>query len=108
MEKLGYILSELPVLFLVIWLAVRLVQYRRYRKNQPIYSERDIDLLFPARKVDLRLPLTRVRFARCVLLATACTYVEFIILAPFGAAILSTALAITTAGIVHTILLNQS
>jgi hypothetical protein len=108
MDKLGYIISEAPVFFLVIWVAVRLVQYRRYRNKQPLFSERDRAMLFPEKKIDLHSPVRRVKFARCILLATAATYVEFLILAPLGAAILCVALVLTTAGIVHGILFNQA
>jgi len=107
MDKLGYIISEAPVFFLVIWVAVRLVQYRRYRNKQPLFSERDRAMLFPENKIDLRSPVLRVRLARCILFATAATYVEFLMLAPLGAAILCVALVLTTAGIVHGILFNQ-
>jgi hypothetical protein len=108
MDKLGYIISEAPVFFLVIWVAVRLVQYRRYRNKQPLFSERDRAMLFPENKVDLRSPALRVKFARCILLATAATYVEFLMLAPLGAAILCIALVLTTAGIVQGILFDQA
>lgn len=108
MENFGYIISEAPVLFFVIWIAVRLVQYRRYRKKQPLFSERDEALLFPQNKINLRSPIRRVKFARCILLATAATYVEFLMLAPLGAAILCVALVLTTAGIVQGILFDQA
>jgi hypothetical protein len=108
MENLGYIISEAPVLFLIIWFAVRLVQYRRYRNKQPIYSERDAALLSPQSKFDLRSPMSRVKLARCILLATAAFYVEFLILAPFGAAILCTALMLTSAALVHNFILNPN
>ena len=108
MDKLGYIISEAPVFFLVIWVAVRLVQYRRYRNKQPLFSERDRAMLFPENKIDLRSPVLRVKFARCILLATAATYVEFLMLAPLGAAILCIALVLTTAGIVQGILFDQA
>ncbi len=108
MEKLGYIISEAPVLFLLIWFAVRLVQYRRQRKQEPLYSAGDEALLFPQNKIDLRSPVTRVKFARCILLATAATYVEFAMLAQFGAAILCVAITVTTAGIVHRLLFNSA
>jgi len=108
MEKLGYFISEAPVLFLVIWFAVRIVQYRRYRNKQPLFSERDKALLFPQNRIDLRSPMRRVKLARCILLATAATYVEFVVLAPFGAAILSVALVLTSASIVHSQLFNHA
>lgn len=108
MEKLGYVISEAPVFFLVIWVAVRLVQYRRYRNKQPLFSERDRAMLFPENKIDLRSPVLRVKLARCILLATAATYVEFLVLAPLGAAILCVTLVLTTAGIVQGILFDQA
>jgi len=108
MEKLGYIISEAPVLFFVIWVAVRLVQYRRYRKQQPLFSERDKAFLFPHKKVDLRSPIRRVKFARCILYATAATYIEFVLLAPFGAAIMCVALVLTTAGIVNGVMFDNA
>ena len=108
MDKLGYIISEALIFFLVIWFAVRFVQYRRRRNKQPLFSERDKALLFPQNKIDLRSPVLRVRFARCILLATAATYVEFVMLAPFGAAILCITLVLTITGIVHGILFEPA
>lgn len=108
MDKLGYIISEALIFFLVIWFAVRFVQYRRRRNKQPLFSERDKALLFPQNKIDLRSPVLRVRFARCILLATAATYVEFLMLAPFGAAILCITLVLTITGIVHGILFEPA
>ena len=108
MDKLGYIISEALIFFLVIWFAVRFVQYRRRRNKQPLFSERDKALLFPQNKIDLRSPVLRVRFARCILLATAATYVEFLMLAPFGAAILCITLVRTITGIVHGILFEPA
>ena len=108
MDKLGYIISEALIFFLVIWFAVRFVQYRRRRNKQPLFSERDKALLFPQNKIDLRSPVLRVRFARCILLATAATYVEFVMLAPLGAAILCITLVLTITGIVHGILFEPA
>ncbi len=107
MEKLGYIISELPVLFLLIWFSIRLIQYRRRRKREPLYSAQDTALLFPRNKIDLRSPATRLKFARCILLATSATCVEFLALAQFGAAILSGVLILTTATILHRVLFDQ-
>ncbi|HYJ14923.1 MAG TPA: hypothetical protein VE170_05495 [Candidatus Limnocylindria bacterium] len=108
MEKFGYLLSEIPVLFLIIWFAVRFVQYRRYRNKQPIFSEKDVALLYPPTKFDLRSPMSRLRLARCILLATAAFYVEFLILAPLGAAILCASLMLTTAALVQNFILSPS
>lgn len=106
MEKIGYFISELPALLLMIGFAAGVIQYRRRRKRQPVYSARDRALFFPPAKVDLRTPATRLKLARCVLLSTAATSVEYLLLAQFGAAILSVALTITTAGILHGLLFD--
>ena len=58
MDKIGYVLSEVPVLLFVIWFAFRLVQYRRYRRNQPIYTDKDRQLLFSK----IRTPWNRLSF----------------------------------------------
>jgi hypothetical protein len=100
MDRIGYVLSEIPVLLFVIWFAFRLVQYRRYRRNQPIYSDKDRQLLFSKTKTTLEQPVF-LGLARAILAATAATYLEILMLAPFGAAILSAALLLTSAAIVR-------
>lgn len=101
MEKLGYVLYELPVFFLVIWFGIRLVHLRRYRRNQPIFSDDDRRLFFDRLPLSIQSPAFRVRLARAILAATATTYLEFVILAPFGAGILAGALLLTGALIVR-------
>ena len=105
MEKIGYILSEAPVFFFVMWLGIRLVHIRRYRNKQPIYSERDWRLLYQNAKLSLKSPIMRLRLARSILATTAAIYVEFLVLAPFGAGILSAAVLLTVESIVQRILL---
>jgi hypothetical protein len=98
MDEIGYVISEVPVLLFVIWFAFRLVQYRRYRRNQPIYSDKDLQLLFS--KTTLEQPVF-LGLARAILAATAATYLEILTLAHFGAAILSATLLLTSAAIVR-------
>lgn len=107
MEKLGYVLYELPVFFLVMWFGIRLVHIRRYRRNRPIFSDDDRQLLFGRAPASIRSPIFRVRLARAILATTAATYVEFLVLAPFGAGILAGALLLTGAIIVRSILMLQ-
>jgi hypothetical protein len=101
MDKIGYVLSEVPVLLFVIWFALRLVQYRRHRRNQPIYTDKDRQLLFSKIKTTLEPPVFRLGLVRAVLASTAATYFEILMLAPFGAAILSATLLLTSAAIVR-------
>ena len=105
MEKLGYFLSEAPVLFLVGWFAFRLVQYRRYLNKQPIYSERDRSLLFraPSDKTGSRAQL--LKFGLASFLATVAGAIEMLFLGQFGAAILAGSFLLTVAAIVNNILL---
>jgi hypothetical protein len=50
----------------------------------------------------------RLKLVRSILAATAAIYVEFLVLAPFGAGILSAAVLLTTASIVQRILLTDA
>ena len=107
MENLGYILSEAPVFFLTLWFAIRFVHYRRYRRNQPLFSDQDRRLLFAQTKPKLASPIFRLRFVRSILLVTAAIYFEMLFLAPLGAGILAGALLLTSASVVHRILLSN-
>jgi hypothetical protein len=108
MDKLGYVLYELPVFFLVMWFGIRLVHFRRFKRNQPIFSDADKQLLFERPPEGLQSPIFRLRLARAILAATAATYVEFLVLAPFGAGILAGALLLTGAAITRWMLIGQS
>jgi hypothetical protein len=108
METLGNVLSEAPVFFLILWFAIRYVHYRRYRRNQPLFSDKDRQLLFAQTKPKLGSPIFRLRLVRSILAVTAAIYIEVLVLAPFGAGILAAALLLTSASIVHRILLSNS
>ena len=107
MEKLGYILTEAPIFFFVMWFGIRLVHIRRYRNKQPIYTELDWRLLCQSATLSVRSPIMRLKLARSILAATAAIYVEFLVLSPLGAGILSAAVLLTTASIVQRILLTD-
>ena len=107
MEKLGYIISEAPVFFFIMWLGIRLVHIRRYRENRPLVTEHDWRMLYDRAKLSFVSPIMRLKLARSILAATAAVYVEFLILAPLGAGILSAAILLTTASIVKGILLTD-
>src|SRR4029434_5462241 len=102
MEKIGYVLSEIPVLFFVIWFAVRLVQVRRHRDNRPIETHGDLRLLHSSRPRIQRNSLEfYVRFALAVLAVVATGLVEIALLAPFGAAIVACSFLLTSTAIVR-------
>jgi len=101
MDRLGYILSEAPVLILMIWFAVRLVQVRRFRENRPFFTEDDRRVLFEPPPHEPRT----WRFYSRLALATAAFmtigFLEILVLAPFGAAIVTGALLLTAAAVVR-------
>jgi hypothetical protein len=107
MDQIGYLLSEIPVFIFVIWFAVRLVQYRRYRNNLPIVTENDRRMLFH-RPTDRQ---SKFRFyaklALATLVVTAVGYLQLITLAPLGAGILAGTLLLTAATIVRRLLMNE-
>ena len=104
MEKMGYILSEVPVLLLVVWFAVRLFQFRRRRNKRPLFSETDRQLLFGGAKNSSTRLRTYLKLFIAVLATVAAASVEMMALAPFGSAILTGALLLTSAAIVHQLL----
>ena len=104
MEKLGYLLSEAPVLVFVVWFATRLFQFRRRRKNQPTFAETDRRLLFASPKVRPNPVMFYLKLALAAFAATAASVVEFVILAPLGATLITGALILTSATIVHKVL----
>lgn len=104
MEKMGYILSEAPVLLLVVWFAVRLFQFRRRRNKRPLFSETDRQLLFGGAKNNSTRLRTYLKLFVAVLATVAAGFVEMMALAPLGSAILTGALLLTSAAIVHQLL----
>jgi hypothetical protein len=107
MDRIGYLLSEIPVFIFVIWFAVRLVQYRRYRNNLPIVTENDRRMLFhrpPDRPTTLRF---YSKLALAILSVAVVGYLQFIMLAPLGAGIVAGILLLTAATIVRRLLMAE-
>lgn len=104
MEKIGFILSEAPVLFFMIWFAVRLIQYRRRRSHQPAFSDADRRLLFGTDRRRSESATFYFKFALAVIATALVAVLEFIALAPLGAALLTGTLLLTSATIVRQIL----
>jgi hypothetical protein len=106
MDQLGYILSEAPVLILMIWFAVRLVQLRRARENRPAFTEEDRRILFDASQNKGLTWHFYSRLALAILTVTTIGLLEIIAFAPFGAAIVTGVLVLTAADIVRRIVLR--
>jgi hypothetical protein len=108
MDRVGYLLSELPVFFFMIWFAIRLVQYRRHRRNLPIVTENDRRMLFQRPKEHPGSSRFCLRLILAILAVTAVGYLQFTTLAPLGAAIVSGTLLLTSATIVRRLLIEQT
>ena len=101
MDRFGYLLSELPALIFIVWFAVRFFQFRRRKKNQPTYSETDRQLLFGAPRQPAPKTAVYLRLALAIVAVTTIGVLEILVLAPFGAAIITASLLLTSTAIVH-------
>ena len=104
MDKLGYLLSEIPLLIFIVWFAVRFFQFRRRQNHQPSYSETDRELLFGKSRRRPAKTAVYLRLALAIVAVTAIGVLEFLVLAPLGAAIVTTSLVLTSTAIVHHLL----
>ncbi|HEY1232063.1 MAG TPA: hypothetical protein VGH22_01655 [Candidatus Binatia bacterium] len=104
MDKLGYLLSEIPLLIFIVWFAVRFFQFRRRQKHQPSYSETDRELLFGTPRRRPAKTEIYLRLALAIIAVSTIGVLEFLVLAPLGAAIVTTSLVLTSTAIVHHLL----
>jgi len=107
LEKLGYILSEAPVLILMVWSAVWIVRWRRSRENRPWFNQQDQRLLFHAAEYRPNTWAFYPRFILAVFAVAILGFIQLVILAPLGAAIGTGAFILTSAVIVHGVLLRR-
>ena len=101
MDKFGCLLSEIPTLIFIVWFAVRFFQFRRRKKNQPSYCETDKQLLFGTPRQRPAKTAVYLRLALAVAAVTTIGVLEILVLAPFGAAIITASLLLTSTAIVH-------
>jgi hypothetical protein len=106
-EKFGYVLSELPVLVLMIWVAVKIVRWRRARENRPPFNEADRRMLFHAAQYGPDCWQFYPRFVLAVLAVSVLGFFQLAVLAPLGAAIVTCAFVLTSSAIVHGVLLRD-
>ena len=108
MENFGYVLSEAPFLVLIIWSAVKLVRWRRFRDNRPGFSDQDQQILFHAARYRPDRWEFYPRFVLAVLTVTTLGSLQMIALAPLGAAILAGTFLLTSAAVVHGVMLRET
>ena len=107
MEEFGYLLSELPVLVLMIWAAVKIIHWRRARENRPRFNEADRFMLFQAGRYGPDRWQFYPRFVLAVLAVSLLGSLQMVVLAPFGAAIVTGAFVLTSTAVVHGVLLRD-
>ena len=101
MDRFGYLLSELPALIFIAWFAVRFFQFRRRQNHQPSYSETDRELLFGTPRRRPAQTEVYLRLALAIVAVTTIGVLEILVLAPFGAAIITASILLTSTAIVH-------
>lgn len=106
MERLGYFISEAPILFLMIWSTVHIIRWRRARQNRLAFNQHDRDLLFNAAPKRPNPWRFCGRFLLAVSAVTMLGFVQLVVLAPLGAAIITGAVILTSAAIVYRVLLH--
>jgi hypothetical protein len=107
MEDFGYILWEVPFLLLIVWSTVKLIRWRRSRENRPGFSDRDKHVLFHAARHAPQRRKFYLRFFVAVLAVTSLGTLLMVVLAPLGAAILAGVIILTSAAVVHEIVLGN-
>ena len=107
MEDIGYILSEAPFLALIIGFTIKLVSWRRARANRPSFSDHDRRALFQAAPYGPEHWQFYPRFLLAVTSVMTLGSLQFVALAPLGAAALTATLVLTTAVIVRGVILAQ-
>lgn len=108
LDKLGYMISEIPPLLFLVWFAIRFTQFRRRQRNQPIFSDADRLLLFGSSKRRPAGPMFYLKLALAVAAVAALGLLEILVLAPLGAAILTGVVLLTSTTIVRHLLASDA
>ena len=98
---MGYILSEAFMLLVVISLTKGILHLRRGGDQRRFLSRNDREEFFHPIKMTASAPVRFFRYAVIFTLVVTSGVIEIIILAPFGAAIITGALLVTCATIVR-------
>jgi hypothetical protein len=97
MESIGYIVSEVTILLFVLFLGVGIVALRRKLYGRPAFTQRDRKLFFGHSRREISL----FALGKAAILFSFFAAVEFVVLAPFGAAVLSVIMLVTLLAVVR-------
>jgi len=98
---MGYILSETFMLLVVISLIKGILRLRRGGGQRRFLGRADRDVFYQPIKLTASAPVRFFRYAMIFISVVTTGAIEIIILAPFGAAIITGALLVTCATIVR-------
>ena len=100
MEHLGHLLWELITFSTILFASVGLLILRRRVSGKPAFTERDRRLFFGRPEIKLSEPKFYLNFGIAVFLCYLAGFLEYLLLARFGAGILATAQLLTFLSIV--------
>jgi hypothetical protein len=101
MSKMGYILSELFMLLLVIAMAKWILLFRRGLSARPLITDNDRRLLKEPIRVTGNAPVRYLRYALAFTLVVIFGALELAVVSQFGATILTGTLLLTSAAVVR-------
>ena len=100
MEQIGYFLWEVVTLSTMIFTGIGLLVLRRRTSGKPAFTDCDRQLFFGRPAIKLSKPRFYLHFGIAVLLCYSAGFLEYLLLARFGAGILATAQLLTFLSIV--------
>jgi len=99
-EHLGHLLWELITFSTILFASVGLLILRRRVSGKPAFTDRDRQLFFGRPEIKLSKPRFYLNFGFAVFLCYSAGFLEYLLLARFGAGILATAQLLTFLSIV--------
>ena len=100
MEQVGYFLWEVITFLTILFAGIGLLVLRRKASGNPPFTDRDRQLFFGHPEVRVSKPRFYMNLGIAVFLCYLAGFLEYLLLARFGASILGTAQLITFLGIV--------
>jgi|GEM_PF-5452992 len=98
---MGYILAEAFTLLAIVSFTKGFLYLHRRRNRRPFLSRADRELFFRPLRLPASAPKRLIRYLTTFIAALTAAAIEMIVLAPFGAAILTGAVLVTATAIVQ-------
>jgi hypothetical protein len=101
LDRVGYLLSEIFMLLVVISITKGILRLRRGRDSRRFLDRSDREIFFQPIKLTASAPTRFFRYAAIFTLVATIGPIEIVVLSQFGAAIISGVLLVTCATIVY-------